>query len=156
MFSVGGRVRGQLRLGSAARRVVQVNQAECELREAKISNGTGEVKVTLWDSFLGQAEEALSYAFKNLSTREREEIADLDVPEEGGGEQNDTSTALFSATVKGIEVRIIRKCSSCCFIQRQFVERSETHRCEGCRLKQGVLSFCGEHSESILRADESG
>ncbi|KAA0701442.1 hypothetical protein E1301_Tti024068 [Triplophysa tibetana] len=171
-----GEVRGQVRLGGAASRVVQVNQADCELREVRISDGTGEVKVTLWDSFVGQVEEGLSYGFTNLSTRDREgcislctgptssieEIADLEVPEEGGGEQHDTSTALFSATVKGIEVRIVRKCSSCRFAQRQFLERSVTHRCEGCRLKQGALSFCpsfagkavvstagGEHSVTL-------
>ncbi|KAA0720556.1 hypothetical protein E1301_Tti019686 [Triplophysa tibetana] len=165
-----GEVRGQVRLGGSASREVQVNQVNCELREVGISDGKGEVKVTLWDSFIGQVEEGLSYAFKNLSTLDREgfiglctgptssieEIADLDVPEEGGGEQNDTSTALFSATIKGIEVRIVRKCSSCRFVQTKFVKRSETHRCEACRLKQVALSFCPSFAGKAILSTAGG
>ncbi|KAA0718432.1 hypothetical protein E1301_Tti001838 [Triplophysa tibetana] len=124
-----GEVRGQVRLGGTASRVVQVNQADCELREVRISDGTASSR----EGSISLCTGPTSYI---------EEIADLDVPEEGGGEENDTSTVLFSATVKGIEVRIVRKCSSCHFVQRQFVERSVTHRCEGCRLKQRALTFC--------------
>lgn len=120
-----------------------------------MSNGTGVVKVTLWDSFVDQIEGGSSHAFKNLSTRDRdgridlctsptitiEQIADLDMPEEEGGQEDETSTALPGATVKGIEVKIQRKCPSCQVKQRQFVEKSKTHRCEGCNLKQSSVSF---------------
>lgn len=137
--------------------MVTVNGSDCELKEVVIGDGTGEISVTLWDSFVSQAEGGNSYSFKQLSTRERdgsirlctgpastiEQIDDLDVPEGegGGGGGDDGSKALFSATIKGIEVTIQRKCASCQFKQRQFVEKSLTHRCERCNLKQASLAF---------------
>ncbi|MGL4763662.1 MAG: hypothetical protein ACRC2N_01290 [Aeromonas sp.] len=151
-----GEVRGKVLLRGISSRIVTVNGSDCELKEVMIADGTGQISVTLWDSFVSQAEGGLSYSFKELSTRERdgsirlctapassiEQIDDLDVPEGGcdGGDE-DGCRALFSATVKGIEVTIKRKCVSCQFKQREFVEKSATHRCEGCRLKQASVAF---------------
>lgn len=118
-------------------------------------SGMGEIKLMLWDSFINAAEAGVSYAFKNLSTRERdgclclctgpsssiEQIADLEVAEQATNLEEERSTALFSATIKGIEVTIQRRCSSCHYKQKEFVEKLKTHRCEGCKMKQQSLSF---------------
>ncbi|CAM4572605.1 unnamed protein product [Leuciscus chuanchicus] len=85
-----------------------VNGSDCELKDVRICNGTGKIKVTLWDRFVNSAEGGNSYNFKNLSTRERdgciclctgssstiEKITDLEVVE-GEGCEEDQSTALF-------------------------------------------------------------
>lgn len=67
----------------------------------------------------------------------------------------DGSKALFSATLKGIDVTIQLKCSSCQFKQTEFVEKSMTHRCERCNLKQASLAFstCFRGKATILTAD---
>lgn len=141
-----GEVRGKVRVHSSLSRMVTVRGSDVELKEVVICDGTGEMRVTLWDSYVNQAEGGKSYAFKNLCTRERdgsirlctgpgstiEQIADLEVPHGEGGEEEDGSKALFSATLKGIDVVIQRKCSSCQFNQTEFVEKSLTHRCERC------------------------
>ncbi|KTF97910.1 hypothetical protein cypCar_00047470 [Cyprinus carpio] len=121
-----GEVRGKVRVHSSLSRMVTVRGSDVELKEVVICDGTGEISVTLWDSYVNQAEGGKSYAFKNLCTRERdgsirlctgpgstiEQIADLEVPHGEGGEEEDGSKALFSATLKGIDVVIQRKCSS--------------------------------------------
>lgn len=71
------------------------------------------------------------------------------ISETESGEQKDDSTALLSATVKGIEVTIQRRCPSCQFKQKVFVEKSQTHRFEGCRLKQASLTGMLNDAEAI-------
>lgn len=63
-----------------------------------------------------------------------EQISDFEVVEGEGRQQEDRSTALLSPTIKGIEVTIQWWCSSCQYKQREFVEKSNMHRCKGCRL----------------------
>ncbi|ROI59877.1 hypothetical protein DPX16_0526 [Anabarilius grahami] len=147
----GGRGLLKVRLGGSLSRIVMVNGSDCELKEVVIVDGTGEISVTLWDSFVSQAEGGKSYSFKELSTRERREHPPVYWADKyhradrrfrsargGGGGGGDGSMALFSATIKGIEVMIQRECASCHFKQREFVEKSLTHRCERCNLKQYV------------------
>ncbi|XP_052421438.1 uncharacterized protein LOC127964930 [Carassius gibelio] len=166
-------VRAKVALQGSVSRVVTVSNSDCELKEVQICDGTGEIKLTLWDTFVNAAEAGVSYAFKNLSTRERdgclclctgpsssiEQIADLEVAEGAASGEDEKSTALFSATIKGIEVTIQRRCSACHFKQREFVEKSKTHRCEGCRMKQHSLSFSasfgGKATVSTASGDET-
>ncbi|XP_052425546.1 uncharacterized protein LOC127968392 isoform X9 [Carassius gibelio] len=88
-----------------------------------------------------------------------EHIADLEVAEGAASAEDEKSTALFSATIKGIEVTIQRRCSACHFKQKEFVEKSKTHRCEGCRMKQHSLSFSasfgGKATVSTASGDET-
>ncbi|XDV29410.1 hypothetical protein PO909_032542 [Leuciscus waleckii] len=167
-----GELRGKVKLHGSVNRVVSVNGMDCELKEVWICDETGEIKVTLWDRFVNSTEGGESYSFRNLSTRDRDgciclctgpsstidQITDLQV-EEGEGAEQEQLTALFSATIKGIEVVIQRKCSSCQFKQREFVEKSTMHQSEGCKMKQASLrfspSFGGKACVSTDSGDES-
>ncbi|XP_073726180.1 uncharacterized protein [Misgurnus anguillicaudatus] len=123
-----GEVHGKIRVHGCVNKVVSVNGMDCELKEVWICDRTGKIKVTLWDRFVNSAEVGNSYNFRNLCTRERDgciclctgpsstidQIADLEVEE-------------------GIAVIIQRKCSSCQYKQREFVEKSTIHRCDAAR-----------------------
>ncbi|TRY59638.1 hypothetical protein DNTS_022785 [Danionella cerebrum] len=149
-----GEVRGQVQPDAVTRTVV-VNGVDCELKEVVICDSTGQMTLTLWDRFVNAVEGSKSYAFKNVSTRERqraitlstgpsslvEEVADMKVAGASGSRAESTSKVLLSATVKGIEVCIQRRCSACHARQEAFVEKSKLHRCEGCKLKQAASAF---------------
>ncbi|XP_067284045.1 uncharacterized protein [Pseudorasbora parva] len=150
-----GKVHGKVRMTRSVSKVVTANNSAYDLKEVRIFDGMGKIKLTLWDRFVNAVDGGMSYAFKNLSTRKIdgciclctgtssviEAIADLEVAGQEGGEEEDGSTTLLSATIKGIEVTIQRRCSSCHHKQKNFEEKSTMHRCEGCRLKQTSLSF---------------
>ncbi|XP_052409666.1 bifunctional apoptosis regulator isoform X3 [Carassius gibelio] len=129
-------VRVKVALQASVSRVITISNSDYELKEVQICDTTGDVKLTLLDSFVNAAEAGISYAFKNLSTRERdgclclctcpsssiEQIADLEVAEGATSVEDERSTALFSDTIKGIEVTIQRRCSVCHYKQREFME----------------------------------
>ncbi|KAA0701739.1 hypothetical protein E1301_Tti023103 [Triplophysa tibetana] len=167
-----GEVFGRVKLHGSVSKVVPVNGSDCELKEIVIYDGTGDMKVTLWDSFANATEATKSYAFKNLCTRDRagciylstgpssvvEMITDLTVAEDESdtGQQESRSTALLNAKVKGVEITIRRRCANCRARQTAFVEKSVLHRCEGCRLKQSSLAFVASFSGKAIVGTDNG
>ncbi|XP_056615789.1 uncharacterized protein LOC130430660 [Triplophysa dalaica] len=157
-----GEVFGKVKLNGSVSKVVHVNCSDCELKEIVINDGTGYIKVTLWDPFANVTKAMKSYAFKNLCTRDRgefiylrtgpscvvEPITDFTEAEDESetSQQESRSTALLSAKVKGVEITIQRRCPSCRARQTAFIEKSVLHRCEGCRLKQSSLAFVASFS----------
>ncbi|KAA0712556.1 hypothetical protein E1301_Tti022516 [Triplophysa tibetana] len=60
-----------VKLNGSVNKVVPVNCSDFELKEVVTYEGTGDMKVTLWDPFVNATEATKSYAFKNLWTRDR-------------------------------------------------------------------------------------
>ncbi|KAA0702521.1 hypothetical protein E1301_Tti021513 [Triplophysa tibetana] len=59
------------KLNGSVNKVVPVNCSDFELKEVVTYEGTGDMKVTLWDPFVKATKATKSYAFKNLCTRDR-------------------------------------------------------------------------------------
>ncbi|XP_056615784.1 uncharacterized protein LOC130430653 [Triplophysa dalaica] len=166
-----GEVFGKVKLNGSVSKVVPVNCSDCELKEIVINDGTGDMKVTLWDPFANPKKAMKSYAFKNLCTRDRgyiylrtgpssvvEPITDFTESEDKSetSQQESRSTALLSAKVKGVEITIQRRCPSCRARQTAFIEKSVLHRCKGCRLKQSSLAFVAYFSGKAIVGTDNG
>ncbi|CAM4570147.1 unnamed protein product [Leuciscus chuanchicus] len=137
-----GELEAKVMSRAAVSKIVLVKKEECELKEIWVSDGTGEMKLTLWDSLISEVQTSKSYSFSNLSTQEQsgeirltttpsskmKEIPPLDVPDRDDDPVDSASSATLRGVVSGIQIIARHRCPKCHSLQNHFIPKSITRR----------------------------
>lgn len=143
-----------------------------ELKECKVADQTGLMRLKLWGGLIGQMVVGSSYIIKNVSVRCEEGVYltttpqtsiqrtdKVEVPEELERQLLDTPAEELLKVVgniSGLGLMDKWRCSGCQKCQEAFDSKGQKHRCVGCRMLQWVDSYVPNISGSVDVVDSDG
>ncbi|XP_049333709.1 uncharacterized protein LOC125804028 [Astyanax mexicanus] len=152
---------------------VKVRGTDREVRSCRISDGTAELQLQLWEKHIEKVQNLKSYAFSRLSTRvfngkvqltttlatECTVVADLPVSEASGSSE-DAQLMSVAGAILALEIRATMKCPQCGSRQDTFKDSTKFHRCQNCRMMQkgnmflrllsGTIKVAGQQERHTL------